>query len=419
MGGQSMSVAASQRLQARVDERRVIDFARRIIGIPSPRFEEGPLADYLEGVMRGLGMATEFVPVERGGMRTKNVTGRLRGARAGPTVILNAHMDTGSGQYRGLVFQPENWTKDPFAGVVEDGWLYGLGTHNNKQGIVSCLMAVDAIVRQQVDFAGEIVLSLVVAETVSGVGAQAVLDAGLTGDMALVAEGTGLDICTLSTGCVRGIVTVHGGHEHHSRHTSAIEVACKVVEAFGPTYRTVEQGEWLTYTPHPKLSTYPRTAIREIHSDGDSVKLHVDFVAVPSQTLATIERDLRKFLAGLEPHIAGFRWDLQMRGWEPPFSDNTHYGADETAPDHPIVKAVASAHQQVRGAEPVIGTGRRLGAASDAQNFRNAGIPAIEYGPGSIREDCGQWPCVDERIRVKDLVDAVRVIAVATADLCR
>ncbi len=414
-----MTAAASHRLHDAVDEGRVIDFARRVISIPSARFEEGPLADYLEGVMRGLSMTTEFVPVERGGMRTKNVIGRLRGSRPGPTVILNAHLDTGSGQYRGLVFQPENWTKDPFAGIVEDGWLYGLGTHNNKQGIVSCLMAVDTIVRREVEFAGEIILAFVVAETISGVGAQAVLDAGLRGDMALVAEGTGLDICTLSTGCVRGIITVHGGHEHHSRHTSAIEVACKVVEAFGPTYRTVGPDEWLTYTLHPKLPTYPRTAIREIHSDLDAVRLHADFVAVPSQTVRTIEQDLRKFLAGLQRRIPDFQWDLQMRGWEPPFSDNTHYGADETPPDHPIVMAVASAHRLVRGAEPVIGTGRRLGAASDAQNFRNAGIPAIEYGPGSIKEDCGQWPCVDERVKVRDLVDAVRVIAVATSDLCQ
>ena len=414
-----MTVLTRQELQAAVEERRVIDFARRIIGIPSARYEEGPLADYLEGVMHGLGMETEFVPVERGGKRTKNVIGRLRGSRSGPTVILNAHMDTGSGQYRGLVFQPEKWTKDPFAGIVEDGWLYGVGTHNNKQGVVSCLMAVDTIVRQRVEFAGEIVLAFVVAETVSGVGAQAVLDAGLRGDMALVAEGTGLDIVTLSTGCIRGIITIFGSHEHHSRHTSAIELACKVVEAFGPTYRTVGPNEWLAYTPHPKLPAYPRTAIREIYSDLDSVKLHVDVVAVPSQTAVSVERDLRKFLSDRQTHLPELRWDLEMRGWEPPFSDNTHYGADETPPEHPIVHAVAAAHTAVRGEQPVIGTGRRLGAASDAQNFRNAGIPTIEYGPGSIKEDCGGWPCVDERVKVKDLVDAVRVIAIAVTDICR
>jgi acetylornithine deacetylase len=414
-----VAVATGRRLQEAVDEQRVISFARRVIGIPSPRFEEGPLADYLEGVMRGLGMETEFIPVERGGKKTKNVIGRLRGSRPGPTVILNAHTDTGSGQYRGLVFQPENWTKDPFAGIVEDGWLYGLGTHNNKQGIVSCLMAVDTLVRERIDFAGEIVLTFVVAETISGVGTQAILDAGLKGDMALVAEGTGLDIVTLSTGCVRGIITVLGSHEHHSRHRSAIELACKVVEAFGPTYRTVGPNEWLAYTPHPKLAGYPRTAIREIYSDLDSVRLHVDVVGVPSQTVQTIERDLRAFLAGLQTQIPDLRWDLQMRGWEPPFSDNTHYGADETSPDHPLVRAVAAAHSQVRGETPVVGTGRRLGAASDAQNFRNAGIPTIEYGPGSIKEDCGRWPCVDERVKVRDLVDAVRVVTVAVADLCR
>lgn len=413
-----MSRAVERSVHEIVDDARVVEFARRVIAIPSPRYEESQLADYLEGVMRGLGMETSFLPVERGGMRTKNVIGTLKGTRPGPTVILSAHMDTGSGQYRGLVFQPENWTKDPFGGEVEDGWLYGLGTHNNKQGIVSCLMAVDAIVRSRLDFAGEIKLVFVVAETVSGVGTQACLDAGLSGDMALVAEGTGLDVVTLSTGCVRGIITIQGGHEHHSRHLNAIDLSARVIEAFGPAYRTIEPGEWLWFEPHAKLATYPRTAVREIRSELDAVNLFVDFVAVPSQTKVTIERDLRGFLAGLQAQNPDLRWDLDMRGWEPPFSDNTHFGADETAGDHPIVRAVADAHRTIRGQLPVVGTGRRLGAASDAQNFRNAGIPAIDYGPGSIKDDCGTWPCVDERVKVKDLVDSVRVIALATARLC-
>lgn len=413
-----MTTARSFSPAIEVSEDRVVDFARRIIGIRSPRYEEGPLADYLEGVMRGLGMETSFVPVERGGMRTKNVVGRLKGSRPGPTVVLNAHMDTGSGQYRGLVFQPENWTKDPFGGEVEDGWLYGLGTHNNKQGLAVCTMAVDALVRAGADIAGEVQLAFVVAETVSGVGTKAVLEAGFRGDMALIAEGTGLDVTTLSTGCVRGIITIHGSHEHHSQHKNAIYMAKDVIEAFGPTYRTVEPGEWMTYTPHPKLQGYPRFAIREIRSELDVVKLLLDVVAVPSQTVKSIEADLRRFLTDLAARVPGLQWELEMRGWEPPFSDNTHFGADETPQDHPIVQAVARAHERVRGAPPVIGTGRRLGAASDAQNYRVAGIPAIEYGPGSIKEDCGQWPCVDERVKVRDLVDATAIVAAAVADLC-
>lgn len=414
-----MSVDTHQGLEAAVTERRVVEFARRVIGIPSPRFEEGPLADYLEGVMRGLGMETEFVPYIMEGKRSKNVIGRLRGTRPGSTVILNAHMDTGSGQYRGLVFQPERWTKDPFAGVVEDGWLYGLGTHNNKQGLTQCTMAVDALVRARVNFAGEIVLAFVIAETVSGVGTQGVLAHGLRGDMALVAEGTGLDIVTLSTGCIRGIITVSGDHQHHSQHVNAIEVAAKVVQAFGRSYRPLTPGEWMTFAPHPKLPTYPRVAIREIRSELEVVNLYVDVVAVPGQTAASVERDLRGFLARLEPQIEALRWTLELRGWEPPLSTNTHFGPDETPADHPLVRAVAAAHAEVRGEPPTIGTGRRLGGASDAQNFKNAGIPAIDYGAGSIREDCGTWPAVDERIRVRDLIDSVRITALAVANLCR
>lgn len=401
-----------------IDEDAVLDFARRIIGIPSPRYGESELADYLEGVMRGLGMATSFFPVERGDKKSKNVIGKLKGSSPGPTVILHAHMDTGSGQYRGLVYQPENWTKDPFAGVVEDGWLYGVGTHNNKQGIVACLMAVEALVRQRVTLAGDVMLMFVIAETVSGVGTQAVLDAGVTGDMALVAEGTGLDITTLSTGCIRGVITVRGAHEHHSQHDNAIYMSREVIDAFGPTYMHVPPDSWMTYEPHPKLERYPRFAIRELHSDGDDVRLLFDVVAVPSQTAGSVAGDLRRFLSTLEQRLEGFSWDLEMRGWEPPYSDNTHYGSDEIDLDHPMIAAVAEAHELVRGEAPVIGTGRRLGAASDAQNLRNAGIPAIDYGPGSIKEDCGKWPCVDERVKVRDLVDSVKVIALAVQKLC-
>lgn len=412
-----------ERIDRVIDEGRIVDFFKSIVRIPSPRFHEEAVARHIATYLDGMGLKVELQKVEKAGMTTYNVVGRYGANKGGKRIVLCAHMDTGSGQYRGLVYQPEKWTKDPLGPVVEDGYFYGLGTHNDKQGVCCSVMAVDAVVRSGLPIEGEIIVAPVVAETAMGLGAGMLVKNGLKADYGVVLEGTGLDIVNVSVGKIRGRILVRGEHQHHSVHVSAVDTLRHLLEAFTPAYGDNRARTFLTTkVTESELPNVPSAAIRWVNSDPvdlDTVEAYFDVPVLHDQTPDSVKRDLEKLIAAIKAEHPEFRADVDMGGWDPPYSENFIWGAPPTPMDSPIVTSVAKQFAAVRGAQPVLGAGRRYGAASDAASFRRAGIPTIEFAPGSIGKggELSSWPAVDERVRLKDVVDCTRIVARACAEL--
>lgn len=406
-----------------IDQDRIVEFFKSIVRIPSPRFGEEALARHLGNFMSGIGMRVEYQQYTQGDQLAYNVIGRYGHNRGGKRIVLCAHMDTGSGQYKGLVFQPERWTTDPLEGTVDGEFFYGLGTHNDKQGVCSMVMAIDAIVKSGIPIDGEIIIAPVSAETVGGVGAGHLVESGLDADYGVVLEGTGMDIVPISVGKIRGRIIVRGEHQHHSAHTNPNETLRYVLEAFSPGYGENRAVSYLTtQVTEPELPNTPSAAIRWVESDLqelDSVFAYFDIPVLHDQTPETVRADLERLIADLQAEHPDLQADVEVSGWEPPFSENFIWGAPGTPVDSPIVTTVAKHHQSVRDEQPTIGAGRRLGAASDAGSFRRAGIPTIEYAPGSIGPggELAAWPAVDERVRLKDVVDCSRILARACVEL--
>ena len=59
-----------------------------------------------------------------------NVVARLRGKGLAPPVLLMAHLDV-------VPALREDWSTDPFVLTERDGWWYGRGTIDNKEGVVT------------------------------------------------------------------------------------------------------------------------------------------------------------------------------------------------------------------------------------------------------------------------------------------
>lgn len=59
-----------------------------------------------------------------------NVVVRLRGRGAGRPILLMAHLDV-------VPALREDWTTDPFVMTEKDGWWYGRGTIDNKEGVAT------------------------------------------------------------------------------------------------------------------------------------------------------------------------------------------------------------------------------------------------------------------------------------------
>ena len=127
-----------------------------------------------------------------------NLVGRFRfGDGPGPTIVLNAHMDTvGVSDFDG----------EPFAGRCDGDIIYGRGASDCKCGVVAGLFAIRALHAIHVPVNCEILFESVVDEECngSGAGTLACCLAGVRGHYALALDGKyGL----IYTGC-QGLATV-------------------------------------------------------------------------------------------------------------------------------------------------------------------------------------------------------------------
>src|SRR5262245_59485534 len=111
-------------MNQRLDE-IATNLLQQLIAMPSFSREEDKTALVLEEFFR-----QQAIPTERKG---NNVWASNKHFRSDlPTILLNSHHDT--------VKPNPGYTRDPFAAVIEDGKLYGLGS-NDAGGPLVCLIA--------------------------------------------------------------------------------------------------------------------------------------------------------------------------------------------------------------------------------------------------------------------------------------
>jgi len=93
------------------------------------------MAEYLRGVLRAGGVPDAdiaLLPIaETTGMLVR-IPGRDSGAKP---ILFSAHMDV-------VDARPEDWTRDPFKLVEENGYFFGRGVLDNKTGVVSLVSAI-------------------------------------------------------------------------------------------------------------------------------------------------------------------------------------------------------------------------------------------------------------------------------------
>jgi acetylornithine deacetylase/succinyl-diaminopimelate desuccinylase-like protein len=112
--------------------REAREIFRTVIGF---RTSEGlgqvpAMANYLAERFRSVGFRDEDIHILPSG-ETASLVVRYRGnGRGGKPILLLAHMDV-------VTAKPEEWQRDPFTLVEENGYFYGRGTLDNKQGVTA------------------------------------------------------------------------------------------------------------------------------------------------------------------------------------------------------------------------------------------------------------------------------------------
>lgn len=414
---------------AAVDSQRILDLEQRSIRTASSTFQEGELADLYANTMSDIGLVVEMMEVLHPSDPTKKSRqpiGRLRGTGAGPTLMLNGHMDPGA--------EMSGWTVDPLGAKFEDGWIWGMGAHDDKGGCVAAISAVDSIVRSGTRLKGDVLLTPVIAHKLGGAGTRALLDRGIKADLCINMEHSNNTIANVCVGVVMARLTCTApelffrySSEARAAYINPIEQQMEIVKRIGPSLAPIPVSGWMTFTEHPELIGFPTHTFDVIHKEhyyfgnltGQSTRdcvLILQFRTVPGQTVSSVESDLRRLIASIKTEHPAFNCTLEIPA--PGTENGWNQAPMECAPDHPLVFALARGQSIAAGAEAYVGGYGRLGNVGDGNIIQQIlGIPTVQYGPGDIRI-YNEWPTPDERVLLSDLVTAAKALTHATVTLC-
>jgi acetylornithine deacetylase len=416
--------ALAEALDRAVENRRdaAVELLRGLVRVPSVTGEEGAIAPVVEGAFRERGLAVdrweatpeEVAPyLEHVGEQARywgrpNVVGLRSGVGGGRSLLLNAHVDTvGAGD-------PEAWTHPPHSGAVEGDLLYGRGACDMKGGLVTHLIALDALRSAGVRLLGDVKVAATVGEEDGGLGTVSAILRGHTADAALITEPTDLALVVAQGGSVMFRITVQGRSTHAATRGAGVSAFAKFVpihEALVELER--ERNEALSHPLYDHLENKVPVNIGVVRS-GDWASTVPEllvaegrFGLLPGEELEDVKALVRERVlstAGRDPWLREHPPRVEWFGGQ--------FAASEVPADAPVALALARAHKSVAGKEPAV-EGVTWGA--DMRHFVHlGGMPCVMYGAGDVSHAHGP----DERIGITDLLTASKTVARLLADWC-
>ncbi len=225
-----------------------LKFTAELVRCPSVRGEEQTIQDLIEDAFRVRDLEIDrwlireadlaghpgASPVAVSYERAWNVVGTWRpkgkmgGAAAGRSLIVNGHVDVVPPGPRHM------WTTAPFDPVIREGWMHGRGAADMKAGHAAGLFAFDAIRAAGYRPAGRIHFESVVEEESTGNGTLGTHIRGYRADAALILEPEDEKLVRANTGVVWFTVEVEGQPAHTREMASgfnAIDAAFRLITA--------------------------------------------------------------------------------------------------------------------------------------------------------------------------------------------
>ncbi len=396
-----------QNVLKKVEELRdeMVDFMVDMIRIKAvnPAFGgegEEKRAEFLERKLKEIcDEVKRYDAVDKNGLKRPNLVGIIYGENRNRTLWIIGHMDT----------VPEGdlslWKHDPYDPVVEDGKVYGRGTLDDGQAIVTSYFAARAIL--DLGMKPKINVGLVYVsdeEAGSQYGVDYLMDKGLfkRNDLVIVPDGGNedgsfIEIAEKSSMWLK--ITTIGKQTHASvpqtginAHRVAMKYALLVDEFLHGKY-----GKRNTLFAPPE-STFEMTKkdanVGNINTIPGKDVFYFDFRVIPGYSLDDILEDMRR-IASLFEEEFGVRIEIEVVSR----SD----AAPPTEVNSEIVQRLIKALKELRGIEPVPGG---IGGGTVAAAFRRIGVPAVVW---MTADEVEHQP--NEFCRIENLVEDAKVFA--------
>jgi acetylornithine deacetylase len=394
----------------KVDRSFCLDFLSKMVQHKSYSQTDGEraLARWMVEQMRGLGIEADPQTVE--GERI-NAIGRWRGTGGGKSLLFNGHLDTNPAS--------EGWTVDPWGGLVDDKFIYGIGVSNMKAGDAAYFCAVKTLMDAGIKLRGDVILTYVVGELQGGVGTLAAIRQGVKADYFINSEPTDLAALTMHAAAFTFIIELTGITRHLSKREEAVDAimaACDLIPRLNAMTFSGASSEEHRSINRVHVGVAHGALGKELHEwrppqVADFVRIKGSGRYAPGQTEKQAIADFRRMLDDLEKRFPGLKATVipehQVgRPMMPPF---------EVAKDSRIVKAVNAAYQKVRGVAQPTGATRPPGFyGTDAAHFyHELKMEGVVCGPG------GRYNTMpDERVDIPDYLDMIKVYMLAILDIC-
>jgi acetylornithine deacetylase len=345
-------------------------WAQRLVRLNTVSHESNlALIDTIADHLRSLHVPVRITRSECG--RKANLFATLGEGKPGG-IILSGHTDT-------VPWDGQDWRFDPLGGVVQDGRLYARGSADMKGFIGLVVARTQAFL--EADGPQALHYAFSYDEEVGCFGVRHLIadlkDAGLTPQMCVVGEPTGMVPATAHKGVYRWRCCVKGKAAHSSQRplaVNAIEAAARVVA------RIADMADgWQAHGPRYEGFDVPVTtaAVGVIQGGiADNVvpedcRFHYEFRNLPGTDALDYQRQVLAAAAALQPAMqavdpaSGFR-----------FEDICAIPAFLARPDEP---AVALAHRLSGRTNTTL-----VAFGTEAGLFQQAGISTVVCGPGYI-----------------------------------
>ena len=393
-----------------VDGPAALNFLAKMISFKSYSGEPGEvdLARFMVDAMKKLGLEAGLSPVPKNRF---NAIGTLKGKGGGKSLLFNGHMDTNP--------VTGNWTVDPWGGVYDDEFIYGIGVSNMKSGDAAAFMAVKMLTDAGVKLKGDIILEYVVGELQGGIGTVNAIENGVKADCFVNMEPTDLNGLTLHAGSFNVTIELTGVTRHMSKREEAVDAIAAAAILIPRVNEISFSGA--ANAEHASVNRANIGVIRgslspEFHDwrppqIADFVRMSGTVRYGPSQSIDSVLADLRSVLDNLEVEIPGLKTTVVKQ-----FADERPSMVPfEIEKSAPIVKSVRKAFKSIKDYEQQIGpVTPYCFYGTDAAHLQSrAAMPGIVCGPG------GRYNTMpDERVDIVDYLDAIRIYLLTILDVC-
>lgn len=395
-------------IDAHFDEE--VAFLQEVIRVPTdtPPGNNAPHAEAVARMVEAWGWKAErhAVParqVHDYGMEsiTNLIVRRPYGA-GGPTVALNAHGD--------VVPPGEGWSKPPYGGVVEDGYIYGRAAAVSKSDFATYIFAARALEALGVPLKGALELHFTYDEEFGGLlGPGWLLEQGLTKPDFVIAAGFAYDIVTAHNACLQLEITVHGKAGHGAMPETAVDALQAATKILNAIYGQLPELKKIR-SQVPGIES-PTMLVGRIDGGTNTnvvpgkVVMKMDRRMIPEEDPVAVEAQVRALVEDAVRGLPGIRLEIRRL-------------------------LLSQALRPLPGSEQLVASLQRHGAAilgeapqakgtplyADARLYGERGIPAVLYGAGPRTVPESNAKKADERLALDDLRKATKVVALTLLD---